>query len=283
MNILSKELGPHQREGWRDQDADTILVAARLDSVKGTAGGDRGDAGKQKRLYASAKVDCDHDAARALVDQFVGDDLIDQLVDDLMPHIAAKRRIIIVHPQPKFNGDDTSSETKPVTNAIPFAVSATLAEAVDGELNDEIVQTHRPGRTKLNRIQRFLYQPAFSGKVDCSAVYVLVDDAYTLGGTLAMLRSHIVSHGGTIGGILVLCHSSGKSMRFSIAEACIDVLLSTYGSELREFWLKEVGHDVPQLTDAEGTFLSKWEKDGSTEPRLDQLRDRFDSARSKGK
>jgi len=282
MNVLKNRYGPHRREDWRDKDSDTILVAARLDRAKGTAGGDRGDAGKKQKLYHAAKNECDHDAARELVDRFVGDDIIDQLIDHLAPHIAKKRRIILVHPQPRFNGDDTTSEIRPVTNAIPFALSALFSEALDAELNGEIVQTHRPGRTKLKRIQRFLFQPAFSGKIDSSAVYVLTDDAYTLGGTLAMLRSHIVSHGGTIGGVCVLCHSSGKSMRFSIAGGCIDMLSSKYGSELSGFWLKEVGHDVSQLTDAEGVFLSEWERGGSPRSPIDQLRGRFGEARAKG-
>ncbi len=282
MNVLRNTYGPHRRENWRDQDSDTILVAARLDGVKGTAASNRGDAGKQKKLYQAAKSACDHSAARELVDLFVGDDVIDQLVDQLARHITENRRIIVVHPEPKFNGDETTSEIKPVTNAIPFALSELFSEALDVEVNNEIVQIHRPGRTKLKRIPRLLFQPKFSGKIDSSAVYVLVDDAYTLGGTLAMLRSHIVSHGGTIGGVCVLCTTIGKSMRFSIAEACINVLSLKYGNELDGFWLKEVGHHVSQLTDAEGTFLEEWENSGSRKSPIDQLRDRFGSARAKG-
>jgi hypothetical protein len=61
------------------------------------------------------------------------------------------------------------------------------------------------------------------------------------------------------------------------------VLQSRYGADIGKFWPKEIGHEIDELTDSEGLFLSEWDGIPTDAPMLEQLRDRFASARAKGK
>jgi hypothetical protein len=282
---MAEAVGPHRRAPWTAAEPDLVFVAASYGIVK--EGGGQRDRGKASRLrddYQAAKFARDAEAALRVVDAFCGENWYEDIVAQVVPYIEAGKRIIFVWPMPGFAEAVASSPVKPVTNALPAAIAQRLYETFGGSLNDAIIQIARPGRTKLKRMERFLYQPSFGGKVDTNACYVVVDDAYTTGGTLAALRSYIVENGGTVAALGALCCSKGNGARtFRLAKANLDVLLSMYGRDFIPFWLKEVGHGVESLTDDEGTTLISWgREDRRGEPLLQCLRDCFDSIRSKG-
>ncbi len=132
----------------------------------------------------------------------------------------------------------------------------------------------------MNLVQRFLYQPSFEGHVDPDAVYVIADDNLTLGATVAMLRTHIVANGGTVGAVCALCSGNGEDLTFSIAKSTLNVLLSRYGPSINELWTGEIGHEVSALTDREGSALGEFARfDGGTSP-LQHLRESILKARA---
>lgn len=281
---MNRKIGPHYRAPWTAQDPSSVRVSTKYDVVKsGTPFADRGSGKAARQKYESAKRERNHQAAAEIVDAYATDAWIDNVVDDVLPYVEEGRQIIFVWPMPGFAGSDHDHDGKPVSNALPAAVAAALAKVIGGELNETIVQIARPGRTKLKKLQRYLYQPTFDGDVDEKAAYVLVDDACTTGGTLAALRTHIIGKGGMVVAAAALCSPSGEDCPFPLAPETKEMLFRSYGPELRTLWVEEIGHDVEFLTEGEGRGLRVWgQENADRKPIVHALRDRFDKIRSRG-
>jgi hypothetical protein len=220
----------------------------------------------------------------------MSDQALDAIIDHVTPHILAKRPLVVIVPHPPY--DDTESDgadlvgARRVTNTLPLAYAARISEMIDGTIDAEIVQKARVGRSKLSKFARFLWQPSFDGAVRHDSAYILVDDVVTSGGTLAALRSHIVSHGGTIAAYTALAHGSGDDQPLALGPETWDSLIKAFGPGLDEFWKGEIGHDAAHLTDAEGRFLARWGSQNHRRragvPLLQRLRDRLAEAAAKG-
>jgi hypothetical protein len=154
---------------------------------------------------------------------------------------------------------------------------------LEAEIDGEIVQRARVGRTVLTPFPRFLWQPSFDGAVRPDVAYIIVDDVLTLGGTTAALRSHIVNNGGTVAAYTALAHKSGHSQPLALSEQTWQQLCSLYGNELGSFWEREIGHHARNLSEAEGSYLAKWGfgQDRSGAPLLECLRSRLAEAAAK--
>ena len=214
--------------------------------------------------------------------RFVTDEWYDRIVASILPWLEAGRSVTFVWPTPGFASSDASHDLRHTTNAIPAAVAADLADVIGGELNDSILQVARPGRTRLTKLQRYLYQPIFDGDVDPITGYVLVDDTYTTGGTLAALRSYILASGGTVISACALCTSGAiPGRKFSLADSTHAGLMEVYGPDLVPFWIEEVGHDPRCLTDDEGELLRRTPGERGWEPPLQRLRGCFLSLRTR--
>ncbi len=284
---LQKCVGPHYRHAWNEEPALRILPHAAWALVSNGGGGDQGSAATLRQQYAAAKNDFSMESAAKLIEHYLDEGIIDSLFEDLTGAIRRGLPLIVVYPTPKFQDVDLSGEKgRYITNALPGVLAGMIAKRFGATLDENILQIARPGRTVLKRIQRFLYQPKFEGPVDAKAVYILVDDAYTLGGTLATLRSHIVSSGGTVGAVCVLCNQTGKPVPFAVSDGQVTRINEVYGPDAGAFWKEQVGHDVRLLTYNEGVFLGEWAEDrireGAKSPLLQRLRERFDSARATG-
>jgi hypothetical protein len=280
--------GPHYRHAWNEDPALRVRPHSYWTLVANGGGGDHGSAAALKQHYAAAKKEFSVESAIALILHYFNERAMDGLFDDIKGAIMRELPLIVVHPTPKFQDVDHSKESgRYITNALPSVLAGIIAKHFGAIVDESIIQTARPGRTVLNRIQRFLYQPRFEGAVDPKAVYILVDDAYTLGGTLATLRSHIVGNGGTVGAVCVLCNKTGSPVPFAISDTQVSDIHNLYGLEVEAFWREKVGHDVRLLTYNEGAFLGEWSADrlreGASPPLLQRLRERFDSARATGK
>jgi hypothetical protein len=259
-----------------------ILVNARFDELKGTYRKNSKEQARGEEKYNRAKRSYDLQAAVELVDELVRDDIVEELVTAM---IAADRPCRIVFPHPEFDSDDPVDTSKPITNAIPFAFASHLATILGGEIETNIIECARPGRTKLSKFARFVWQPAFDGEIDKDCAYIIVDDNCTLGGTFAMLNSYIAENGGTVIAICALTTPQGKSCRFGIADSTRDVLIMTYGEGISPLWIQEIGHDIRCLTENEGSFLADWQgrSPGDKERSFVALRDRLSQAKTQGK
>jgi hypothetical protein len=257
------------------------LVHSSLNHLKGLAYGKRARLWWAER-YRRAKYEFDRGAARDIVENLISKNVFEEILYRVMQCEADP---LIVHPHPSFADPDNDGydvQRRGPTNALPFDFAGYLAARLGLEVGTEIVQSARVGRTSMNREQRFIWQPIFTGRVQKGTPYILCDDVCTNGGTLAALRSHIVRNGGTILAVTTLAHGKGINQTFAIASQTISVLQSAYGPELNGLWREMIGHDTDCLTDAEGRVLASWSAkstpDGSGTTALQQLRDRLVAA-----
>ena len=276
---------PHPREPWGG--GETVYVCGRLDDLNGKAL-EGAQAKSRIILYLKAKTVADYDAADRLVEVMLSDRVLDQLVDDLTPFMVKGTPILCVIPHPPFDdlyGDGADLIRRGVKNALPVQYMARLGMVLDAEIDSEIVQKARVGRTKLKEFPRFLCQPCFDGAVRRDAAYILVDDVLTTGGTLAALRSHIIRGGGKVAAITTLAHGSGQWRDLALSDGTWHQLEAAFGNELNEFWRKEIGHEAKRLTEAEANVLLRWHAKsvaGTGRPALQCLRDRLAEAAAKG-
>jgi hypothetical protein len=262
----------HPREPWGAAKAE-IFVHTSLKAMYGDE--------DQKHQYKAAKLRFDQAAADLVAERCMTDKAIDGIVDQLFYHGGEHARLVVPHP------DFADPESPSPNNAIPFAYAGRLSETLGLEVDEEILQVSRVGRTKLNRMQRFLYQPSFGGAVRRDQPYIIVDDVVTTAGTMAALRSYIVRNGGRVLFATVLAHKSGKNQRLPITDGTYGVLQRFLGGGLEPFWLETIGHNVTCLTENEARVLGEWcdekiaEGTRAGEPLLQRLRARLNEIASK--
>lgn len=275
--------GPHYRPPWRTREPTAIYIHTSLNKLYGTHGRSAREAATYKARYDAAKTAFDMDAAVDIVNDIWNDDVVEKIVDRL---VLANQPTVIVMPFPEFDAGAGEVEAgSPITNALPFAYARSLAAELGCEIDYEIIESARVGRTKLTTFERFLWQPKFSGPVKQDHAYILIDDVCTMCGTFATLRSYIVEHGGTVIAVSALAQGSGSHVQFPIAKPTVRMLLQLYGWEICDFWKQEIGHDIECLTEAEGLRLAGWfrqnvEKDRTGTHALQCLRDRFAEAKA---
>lgn len=282
----------HPREDWGHGTHEDLIIHARWDALKGTGADD--DANLKKEVlekYQAAKFQYDQDAGFELVESLVAEDKINELADIVF---YSDKSPLFVFPYPAFDDDDaidaeTTVKSRP-TNALPFVYAAYLEQVLGGEVETNIFQRARVGRTKLTSFMRFLCQPEFGGEVRHDKAYILVDDVVTTGGTLAALRSYIIRSGGSVLCGTSLAHKYGINQKFGVAEGTVAMLQSLYGNGINEFWSQEIGHELSKITEAEGQLLVRWalEHEGNHGTRrgdqmFQRLRDRLDQAASTGR
>jgi hypothetical protein len=150
---------------------------------------------QSKADYRAAKNDGDFDAAARIVKMCIDRsyDVVDAIIDDLIPFLEKGLELVCVCPHPSFDDEDGSEEDVAIhptpRNALPLTYANFLAQITGATVDEEILEKERVGRTKLKSFERFLWQPSFTGIVRTDVAYILVDDVCTLGGTLAALRS----------------------------------------------------------------------------------------------
>lgn len=263
----------HPREPW-DEGTPDIIVQTSLNSLKGKSGS------PNRAIYERAKRGFDMEAAYEVVQRCLTKVACDSIVAHV---IAGGLNARIVMPHPDFDDEEGGSPERGLTNAIPFAYADSLHALTGRPIDQEIVQSARVGRTKLSKMQRFLYQPSFGGAVRTDEPYILVDDVATTGGTLAALRSYIIRNGGQVLFATVLANHSAKNQPFPISVETHRVLTNRFGIDFEPFWRETIGHEATCLTEFEGRALGDWcneqaaDGDGGGKPLLHRLRARLDA------
>lgn len=279
------KVGRHGRQAWGHPGDAAVRVHADLATMKGKTAATEGERAELLAITEAAKRGADSDAAAALITRLFNEETEDRLVDAI---IAADAVPIIVAPYPAFDdedGDGYRAPSRGPINMIPFTYAAYLAERFGADHDDQIVQAARVGRSKLGPFPRFLWQPKFNGEV-YNRPYILADDVFTMGGTLAALRNHIVEGGGTVIGVTTLAHKDGFDQPFAIRKETLSQLYGEYGAGIGELWMEIVGHDPECLSENEGQTLIRFAlteaAGGDGVARLYALRGRLAEAAAKG-
>jgi hypothetical protein len=279
----------HPRVPWGPWGDEWTLVHCRLDQLNGNFK-DYGELRQEYyKTYINAKHGFDMKCAYEIIDRCINEEVISIMARFISTKVDSQP--ILVFPHPSFDDEDGIDGQKPIgalpNNALPFAFAEFLAIKLGCQVNETIIESARPGRSKLTMWMRFLCQPSFEGAVEPNRPYILLDDVITTGGTFAALRNYIVRSGGTVAGTTALAHKNGVHQKFAIADQTLDVLRSHYGDGLEPYWTGTFGHGASLLTEAEADFLAfhartEWSSSPGGPRVLQDLRERINRAAATG-
>ncbi|MFL9590418.1 LPD38 domain-containing protein [Aeromonas schubertii] len=156
-------------------------------------------------------------------------------------------------------------------NAIPRAMADVLATVLDMDVDLDIVQAAKVGRTAQDGFGRLANQPNFDGPVRTDKPYLIMDDTLTQGGTLANLKGYIEARGGEV---LAATALTGKqySAKIAIDSSTLEQLRDQYdGTGLEAWWQNQFSYGFDSLTESEARYLLR-AKDA------DKIRDRVAAA-----
>ncbi len=244
----------HPREPWGKGGTDYVQVHCRLDDLYGMTGP---DAETNKGLYNAAKSEGNFRAAYEIIVRHRSEEKLKALKEVIA---TLKTPALFVYPRKLDFGDSgrTLDPERP-TNALPVTLTRFVSARVGGEICKDIIQMRIRKRTTLNRLIRFLYQPAFKGRVIPGRRYVLVDDVISSGALFASLRSHIVKGGGLVIGMTALAHVSGRDQKLAISRDSLQAMRIEFGEKIDAFWNGKFGHGIEHLTDQEAKYLlGRW-------------------------
>lgn len=206
--------------------------------------------------YEAAKGG-DDAAARRLVREVLSPDAIRQLKE-----VIGNRSAIAlgVHAEEAVN-----------RNAIPRAMADLLAKVLGLDVDLDIVQAAKVGRTAQDGFGRLANQPSFDGPVQIDKPYLIMDDTLTQGGTLANLKGYIENRGGEV---LAATALTGKqySAKIAIDSSTLEQLREQYdGTGLEAWWQNRFGYGFDSLTESEGRYILRAQD-------ADKVRDRVAAA-----
>lgn len=217
-----------------------------------------GDLGglKNEPEYEAAKAG-DRDAALQLADRLMTDDAVAQ-VEKLL---AGKKAKIV----PVLAAEEAGR------NKIPLMVAEVLADRLGLDVEYDIVQTEKVGRTNQGADHRLAFNPSFSGNVKAGERYLVVDDTLTMGGTVASLRGYIENNGGhVVGGMVMTAHPGALDIK--VKQKMLNSIERKHGVAMDEYWKQEFGYGIDQLTQGEAGHLKAAQS-------VDAIRDRIAAAR----
>ncbi len=159
-------------------------------------------------------------------------------------------------------------------NAIPEVFADQLGRVLGWPIDTSVVQVNVVGHTGANGFWRLAMQAEFEGTVVSGREYVLVDDFVGMGGTLANLKGHIASNGGTV---LAAVSLTGKphSSKLAPSPERLQELRVKHGTELENWWIEHFAHGFDALTESEARYLARTET-------VDTIRDRIAEAKQAG-
>ncbi|NUS37792.1 MAG: PLxRFG domain-containing protein, partial [Lysobacter sp.] len=248
--------------------------ATALFSKAGRAGSDRADWQEfpqaviaepfgpgQQQLRTHPDYEAAKGGDRAAAARLVGDRLTPEAVQRVRDMIGDRKPILVA-----VHAEEASGR-----NQIPLAYASALGQALGLPVDREIVQSVRAHHTAAGAFHRIAFQAVFDGPVERGADYLVIDDALTMGGTLANLRGHIEANGGHVVGATVLTgHPNGATMALQPATA--QRLRETFGNDLDRYLENEFGFDSSRLTEGEAGHILAARS-------LDAIRDRISQAR----
>jgi hypothetical protein len=214
---------------------------------------------KQHPAYHWAKAGSDDAAADLVFDTFNPDQALElkRLVGDRAPTLVSAHAF-----------------EREGINAIPEVFADQLGKVLGWPVDSSVVQVNVVSHTGAKGFWRLAMQAEFDGVVAPGREYVLVDDFVGMGGTLANLKGHIESNGGTV---LAAVSLTGKSHSAKLAPSPerLQELRCKHGTELENWWIEHFAHGFDALTESEARYLARTET-------VDTIRDRIAEAEQAG-
>ncbi len=199
----------------------------------------------------------DRIAASRLITDIVNDAAIDQL------------RLILGHREPLIlpvYAIETSGR-----NVIPDVFAHDLAVRLDLRVNTTVIQINLAGHTRAGGFERLARPALFMGPIERGRDYLLVDDHVGMGGTLANLRGHVETNGGTVI-LMTTLTQSRDSHHIALTQATLLRLREKHGDELERYWRDNFGYGLEALTEPEAGYLLRT-------PDVERIRNRILAAK----
>lgn len=210
---------------------------------------------KQHPAYKAAKVG--HGAsATALVNDTMCEQQNQRLVDMLRGH---RPTLVSAHAYEREG-----------VNAIPEAFAVEISKAVGWPHDATVAQINVVGHTGADGFSRLARQAEFTGVIQQSCEYVLVDDFVGMGGTLANMKGYIEFNGGKVLAAVALTGKS-HSAKLALLPERLHELRMKHGTKLESWWLGRFAHAFDALTESEARYLTRTET-------VDTIRDRIVAA-----
>ena len=159
-------------------------------------------------------------------------------------------------------------------NKIPLAMAKVLAKRLNLEVESNIVQSERVGRTGTDANHRLAFNPSFVGEVKTGQAYLIIDDTLLMGGTIASLRGYIENRGGRVVGASVMDAQEG-AVDIAVKPKMLAAIENKHGPSMNQFWQENFGYGIDKLTQSEAGHLRRAAS-------VDEIRDRLAKARHEG-
>lgn len=138
-------------------------------------------------------------------------------------------------------------------NKIPLALSEYYAQKTGAKNAINIYQTNKAFHTGKSAMGRMRTRAIFEGEVIKGGDYVLVDDAITMGGTMAETANYIQRNGGNVKGIICLTNASRGNTLYADPKS-VSILKERFGDELE----KHFGIKIESLTRPEAKYFLRF-------------------------
>ncbi|EPI0765655.1 MULTISPECIES: phosphoribosyltransferase [Vibrio] len=158
------------------------------------------------------------------------------------------------------------------TNKIPLAMAEVLADRLGLDVELNIVQRDKVGRTDTGADHRLAFNPTFYGNVKKGEKYLIVDDTLAMGGTVASLKGYVENRGGQVVAASVMTAHEG-ALNLPVKPGMLAAIESKHGPAMNQFWKDTFGYELDKLTQGEAGHL----KSAKT---VEQIRDRIAKARN---
>jgi phosphoribosylpyrophosphate synthetase len=156
-------------------------------------------------LFHKAKKEGDILAAKSVVDDMLKSSVIDSIKSKLQD---PKKALIIPVRDQEGSG----------MNMLPLAYAMVLSGLLEAELVMGVTKVSLAHNTDSTFLDRMNNDIIFDGEIDCAGrEVVLVDDTFTVGGTVMALADHVYQQGAHIKAITTL--SSGRYGKKIVVEA----------------------------------------------------------------
>ena len=216
----------------------------------------------------SSKKESEYQAAKAgnmlaainLVERLLTDDTVEKIRRRIMDSKPLVLPVLAV---------ETSGNNK-----IPLAMAEVLAKRLNLEVESNIVQSERVGRTGTNANHRLAFNPSFEGEVKTGQAYLIIDDTLLMGGTIASLRGYIENRGGRVVGASVMDAQEG-AVDIAVKPKMLAAIENKHGPSMNQFWQENFGYGIDKLTQSEAGHLRRAAS-------VDEIRDRLVKTRHEG-
>ena len=156
-------------------------------------------------------------------------------------------------------------------NKIPLTMARVLAKRLTLDVEENVLQRERVGRTGTGADHRLAFNPSFEGEIKTGQTYLILDDNITMGGTLASLRGYIENRGGKV---LAAMSMTGRKLmvQLAVTPKMLAAIEHKHGHVLDQFWQEQFNYGIKDITQAEGGYLRH-------SPSFDKIRNGITQAR----